>query len=89
MTSAIIADMYEPEPMDREFPLVREAQDLPAATVCDRNDEIIERIYIGRRFVQNLSRGDTERLEKLFELYAKMTSQQKPGKKSAKRKTKS
>jgi hypothetical protein len=70
---ATIADMYDPERMDSEFPLVREAH--------DRNDEIIERIYIGRRF-----KNDTERLEKLFELYTKMTSQQKPGKKSAKRK---
>lgn len=35
----------------------------------DRNDEVLERIYIGRRF-----KNDTERLEKLFELYAKMTS---------------
>ena len=34
-----------------------------------RNDEVLERIYIGRRF-----RNDTERLEKLFELYTKMTS---------------
>jgi hypothetical protein len=65
LISATIADMYDPEPMDSEFPLVREAH--------DRNDEIIERIYIGRQFVQNFSRGDTDRLEKLFELYAKMT----------------
>jgi hypothetical protein len=35
----------------------------------ERNDEVLERIYIGRRF-----RNDTERLEKLFELYTKMTS---------------
>jgi len=35
----------------------------------DRNDEVMERIYIGRRF-----KNDTERLEKLFELYTKMTS---------------
>ena len=35
----------------------------------DRNDEVLERIYIGRRF-----RNDTERLEKLFEMYTKMTS---------------
>ncbi|WP_363318891.1 type IIL restriction-modification enzyme MmeI [Microcoleus sp. CAWBG51] len=49
----------------------------------DRNDEILERIYIGRRF-----KNDTERLEKLFELYTKMTSQQPLPKKSAKRKTK-
>jgi hypothetical protein len=34
----------------------------------DRNDEILERIYIGRRF-----KNDTERLEKLFEPYTKMT----------------
>ena len=32
----------------------------------DRNDEVLERIYIGRRF-----RNDTERLEKLFDLYTK------------------
>jgi hypothetical protein len=61
---ATIADMYDPDKMDREFPLVREAH--------DRNDEILERIYIGRRF-----KNDTERLEKLFDLYTKMTSQQK------------
>jgi hypothetical protein len=35
----------------------------------DRNDETLERIYIGRRF-----KNDTERLEKLFELYMKMKS---------------
>ncbi|MGH7065597.1 MAG: hypothetical protein ACREET_16095 [Stellaceae bacterium] len=34
---------------------------------AERNDEVRERIYIGRRF-----RNDTERLEKLFELYTKM-----------------
>ncbi|CAG9933263.1 hypothetical protein [Candidatus Nitrotoga arctica] len=33
----------------------------------ERNDEVLERIYIGRRF-----KNDTERLEKLFELYTKM-----------------
>ena len=33
----------------------------------ERNDETLERIYIGRRF-----RNDTERLEKLFDLYTKM-----------------
>jgi len=58
---ATIADMYDPDRMDSEFPLVREAH--------ERNDETIERIYIGRRF-----KNDTERLEKLFELYTKMTA---------------
>lgn len=37
----------------------------------ERNDEVLERIYIGRRF-----RNDTERLEKLFEMYTKMTASQ-------------
>ena len=37
-----------------------------------RNDEVLERIYIGRRF-----KNDTERLEKLFDLYTKMTSKEK------------
>lgn len=46
--------------MDAEYPNLREAH--------DRNDEVMERIYIGRRF-----RNDTERLEKLFEMYIKMT----------------
>lgn len=57
---ATIADMYDPDRMDSEFPLVRAAH--------DRNDEVLERIYIGRRF-----KNDTERLEKLFEMYTKMT----------------
>jgi hypothetical protein len=64
--------MYDPDRMNREFPLVREAH--------DRNDEVLERIYIGRRF-----KNDTERLEKLFELYTKMTSQQVAPKKSSSR----
>jgi hypothetical protein len=67
---ATIADMYDPDRMDSEFPLVREAH--------DRNDEVLERIYIGRRF-----KNDTDRLEKLFEMYTQMTTQQKPAKKSA------
>jgi hypothetical protein len=53
-----IADLYDPENMPDDL---REAH--------ERNDEVLERIYIGRRF-----RNDTERLEKLFELYTKMTA---------------
>ena len=56
---ATIAELYKPEKMP---------ENLRAAH--DRNDETFERIYIGRRF-----RNDTERLEKLFELYTKMTTQ--------------
>jgi len=55
---ATIADLYNPEKMP---------DDLRAAH--DHNDEVLERIYIGRRF-----RNDTERLEKLFEMYTKMTT---------------
>ncbi|SFJ53280.1 hypothetical protein SAMN03080618_03251 [Aquamicrobium aerolatum DSM 21857] len=55
---ATIADLYDPETMPA---------DLRAAH--ERNDEVLERIYIGRRF-----KNDTERLEKLFELYTKMTA---------------
>jgi len=71
---ATIADMYDPDRMDSEFPLVRAAH--------ERNDETLERIYIGRRF-----KNDTERLEKLFELYTKMTSHQTSSKKPAPRRT--
>jgi hypothetical protein len=57
---ATIADLYDPDAMPA---------DLRAAH--ERNDEVLERIYIGRRF-----RNDTERLEKLFDLYTKMTASQ-------------
>ena len=56
---ATIADLYDLEKMP---------VDLRAAH--DRNDEVLERIYIGRRF-----RNDTERLEKLFELYTRTTTE--------------
>ncbi|MDO3384924.1 lactate dehydrogenase [Gilvimarinus sp. SDUM040013] len=55
---ATIADLYNPEKMPDNL---RQAH--------ERNDEVLERIYIGRRF-----KNDTERLEKLFELYTKMTN---------------
>jgi hypothetical protein len=55
---ATIAELYDPEAMPADL---REAH--------EQNDEVLERIYIGRRF-----RNDTERLEKLFELYTKMTT---------------
>ena len=53
---ATIADLYDPIFMPSDL---RDAH--------EHNDEVLERIYIGRRF-----KNDTERLEKLFELYAKM-----------------
>lgn len=53
---ATIADLYDPEAMP---------DDLRAAH--ERNDEVLERIYVGRKF-----RNDTERLEKLFERYTKI-----------------
>lgn len=55
---ATIADLYDPENMPANL-----------RAAHDQNDEVLERIYIGRRF-----RNDTERLEKLFEMYTKMTT---------------
>ena len=69
---ATIADLYDPETMPANL---REAH--------ERNDETLERIYLGRRF-----KNDTERLEKLFELYTKMTAGQTAQKKQGGRKTK-
>jgi hypothetical protein len=54
---ATIAELYNPANMPENLRRAHEA-----------NDEMLERIYIGRRF-----KNDTERLEKLFELYTKMT----------------
>lgn len=53
---ATIADLYDPGVMPANL-----------RAAHDRNDEVLERIYIGRRF-----RNDTERLEKLFDLYTKL-----------------
>jgi hypothetical protein len=55
---ASIAELYDTATMP---PDLRDAH--------ERNDEIVERIYIGRRF-----RNDTERLEKLFAMYTQMTA---------------
>jgi hypothetical protein len=57
---ATIADLYDPENMP-----------VGLRAAHERNDEVLERIYIGRRF-----KNDTERLEKLFELYTRMTTGQ-------------
>jgi len=66
---ASIADLYEVKDGESKMPAdLREAH--------ERNDEVLERIYIGRRF-----RNDTERLEKLFDLYTKMTASAGAGKK--------
>jgi hypothetical protein len=55
---ATISDLYDPEAIPDDL---RQAH--------ERTDEVLERIYIGRRF-----KNDTERLEKLFDLYNKMTA---------------
>ena len=55
---ATIAELYDAENMPADL---KEAH--------ERNDEVLERIYIGRRF-----KNDTERLERLFELYVKMAA---------------
>ncbi|WP_127159315.1 class I SAM-dependent DNA methyltransferase [Xanthomonas arboricola] len=55
---ATISDLYDPKSMPEDL---RQAH--------EHNDEVLERIYIGRRF-----RNDTERLEKLFDLYTKLAA---------------
>ncbi|WP_329867453.1 class I SAM-dependent DNA methyltransferase [Stenotrophomonas hibiscicola] len=66
---ATIADLYDPESMPDDLRRAHE-----------KNDEVLERIYIGRKF-----KNDTERLEKLFDLYTKMTAgQAKPKKEKRK-----
>jgi hypothetical protein len=66
---ATIAELYDPAKMPANLRAAHE-----------RNDETLERIYLGRRF-----KNDTERLEKLFELYTKMTANQPAAKKAAKK----
>ena len=56
---ATIAEMYKPDVMPQDL---RDAH--------DRNDELIEGIYIGRNFS-----SDTERLEHLFGMYVEMTNE--------------
>ena len=55
---ATIAELYDPEQMPDNLRAAHE-----------RNDEVLERIYIGRRF-----RNDTERLERLFNMYSGMAA---------------
>lgn len=61
---ATIAELYDTDAMPDNL---RQAH--------ERNDEVLERIYIGRRF-----KNDTERLEKLFDLYTKMVAKASPAK---------
>lgn len=53
---ATLAELYDPEEMPSELRLAHSAA-----------DEVVERIYMGRRF-----KNDSERLEMLFSLYEKM-----------------
>ncbi len=62
---ATLADLYEVKDGESKMP-----ENLRHAH--ERNDEVLERIYIGRRF-----KNDTERLEKLFALYTRMTAKEK------------
>jgi len=60
---ASIADLYKPK-SDKHAGM---PENLRAAH--EENDRTLEEIYIGRRF-----KNDTERLEKLFEMYTEMTT---------------
>jgi hypothetical protein len=56
-----IAELYDPDRMQKDFPELWEAH--------QRNDAVLETIYNGKPFD-----NDTERLEHLFERYVEMTS---------------
>ncbi len=62
---ATISELYDPDSMPADL-----------RTAHEHNDEVLERIYIGRLF-----KNDTERLEKLFDLYSKMTASAGPARK--------
>lgn len=64
-----LGELYDPEEMPQEL---REAHEY--------NDEVLERIYIGRRF-----RNDSERLEYLFDMYVRMVSDDNKQNKKVKR----
>jgi hypothetical protein len=64
---ATIADLYDPDHMPGDLQRAHE-----------KNDEVLERIYVGRRF-----RSDTERQERLFELYTSMSSGKTKARKAA------
>ena len=60
---ATIADLYKPK-SDKHAGMPKNLR-----IAHEENDRILEEIYIGRRF-----KNDTERLEKLFEMYTEMTT---------------
>lgn len=64
-----LAELYAPDAMPTDLLRAHE-----------RNDETLERIYIGRLF-----KNDTERLEKLFEIYSRMSDQARVGRRRVKR----
>jgi hypothetical protein len=66
-----ISELYAPDAMPGSLQRAHE-----------RNDETLERIYIGRRF-----KNDTERLERLFDLYTKMRSANATRPRAGRRKT--
>ena len=55
---ATIANLYDPKNMPVNL-----------RSAHDHNDEVVERIYIGRKF-----KNDTERIEKLFDMYSNYKS---------------
>lgn len=60
---ATIAELYDVSAMPENLRIAHE-----------KNDEVLERVYVGRRF-----RNDTERLEKLFELYVRLAARSNNG----------
>ena len=70
---ATIAEIYDPEKVPDNLRATHE-----------RNDEALERIHVGRQF-----RNDTEPLERLFDLYTKVTGSEELSPKKQRQATRS
>lgn len=69
---ATIAELYDGDNMPEDL---RQAHEW--------NDEVVERIFIGRKF-----KNDSERLERLYDMYAKLIAQKEAEAKNSKKENK-
>ena len=65
----LIREHHYPQTLAELYAL--DAMPIDLLRAHERNDEVVERIYVGRLF-----KNDTERLEKLFELYSRMSGRE-------------
>ena len=66
-TNRVVREYHFPENIAELYNPLKMPENLRQAHAT--NDEVLERIYIGRKF-----KNDSERLERLIELYGKMSA---------------